>query len=233
MNTQLPFLVKLPLVLITLLCLGYLASIGQFILAPLLFAFFLSILFTPFASFLERRLRFNRPLSTVAAVAVMILILAGISYFFANQLSDLSNDWPLLKEQVTKSYNQFIGWIQRTFNIRIDNKMPDYLQQGMDKLLSSTAWVATLMLGLFSSSIGFAFFSVLFFFFILNYRRLLHNFIISVFREQHLPKVREVIDEVQRIVKKYITGLILQILMVSTMTTVFLSILGVKYAVLL
>jgi len=76
-------------------------------------------------------------------------------------------------------------------------------------------------------------FFILFFVFILNYRRILNTFIINVFNEKHKSSVQEVVSEVRIMTKRYIIGLCLQIIIVSILTTLVLTILGVKYAILL
>ena len=62
---------------------------------------------------------------------------------------------------------------------------------------------------------------------------MLYNFITAVFRDEHTEKVTETLFEVQSMTKKYITGLFIQMIVVSVLTIATLSILGVKYAILL
>ncbi|RZK57367.1 MAG: AI-2E family transporter, partial [Pedobacter sp.] len=62
---------------------------------------------------------------------------------------------------------------------------------------------------------------------------LLFRFLKSVFTEEHQAKVAEIVNEIQRIIKKYIVGLFIQMLIVSLLMIITLSVLGVKYAILL
>lgn len=229
---SMPFLVKLVLVLISIFGLGYLAKLGQTILAPLLFAFLLAILFLPFANFLERKLKFNRTFSTITSVLVMILVLFGISTFFVDQLSSFSDDWPSLEKQFQKTFADLQIWIHDTFNVN-RSKQIKYANEVSTKVLSSSATVIGGALLFFTSGLGFLFFSILFFFFILSYRRLLYNFIIEVFHDEHYEQLTEIISEIQNIIKQYITGLFFQIILVSAITSIVLSVMGVKYAVLI
>lgn len=229
---SMPFLVKLVLVLLSIFGLGYLAKLGQTILAPLLFAFLLAILFLPFANFLERKLKFNRTFSTITSVLVMILVLFGISTFFVDQLSSFSDDWPSLEKQFQKTFADLQIWIHNTFNLN-PSKQIKYANEVSTKVLSSSATVIGGALLFFTSGLGFLFFSILFFFFILSYRRLLYNFIIEVFHDEHYEQLTEIISEIQNIIKQYITGLFFQIILVSAITSIVLSVMGVKYAVLI
>ncbi len=74
---------------------------------------------------------------------------------------------------------------------------------------------------------------LLFTFFILNYRRILFRFLTSVFDEQHKEKVSDIVSRIQYIIKKYITGLFLQMIIVTLIMILVLWALGIKYFVLL
>lgn len=233
MNTvKLPFISKLALVIISLIGIGYLIKLGQSILAPFFLAFLLALLFEPIASFMERKLRFSRSLSSLVSVFIMLIILGGLGFFFGSQLANFSEDIPQLEKQFTNVFHELQVWISNTFNLKIAKQF-EYINEGLNKLLSSTGVILGFTVGIFSSGLGFLFFCLLFFVFILTYRRILHQFVINVFDAKHENKVEEIVSEVQIMTKKYITGLCIQIVIVSTLTSILLSVLGVKYAILL
>ncbi|WP_316846965.1 AI-2E family transporter [Pedobacter psychrodurus] len=232
MKDKLSFLPKLALVLFCLISLTYIAILGQSLLAPLLFSFLMAILLLPVGNFLERRLKFKRGLSTLASVILMIAVIGGIIYFFGNQLSDLWADWPLLKEKANVSYHELQKWISHTFGVN-SQKQLDYLNDSTEKALATSAAIVATTLATLSSTLLFLGFTLLFTFFILNYRRVLFTFLTSVFREEHKEKVTEIVGQIQYIIKKYIIGLFLQMLIVTVLMITVLSLLGVKYAVLL
>ena len=229
---KLPFITRLTFVIISIIGIGYLVKLGQSILAPFFLAFLLAMLFVPFANLLEKKLKFPRSVSTLVSVAIMIGILLGLGYYFGTQLSDFTNDLPKLEKQFTSVFENLQKWISETFNVKI-NEQFDYLNKGLSKLLSSTGVILGFTLSIFTTGLGFFFFCILFFIFILNYRRLLNQFIINVFHDKHEGKVREIINEVQNMTKKYIMGLCIQVVIVSVLTSVTLSLIGVKYAILL
>lgn len=229
---KLPFLVRLALTLVCIIGLGYLAKLGQTILAPMFFAFLMALLFLPFSNFLEKKWKFSRTLSTFASVFVMIVGLALLVYFFSTQLSDFANDFPTLQKQIFTAFNDLQVWVAKTFHLNFE-KQTKYLNEGLNKILSSTGVILGLTLSMFSSVLGFVAFSVLFFIFILNYRRQLNHFFLEIFDKKHTSKVLVVMSETQSIIKQYILGLLIQILIVSALTSILLSILGVKYALLL
>lgn len=231
-SISLPFVAKLALVLLSIIMLGYLAVIGKTLLSPLFFSLLMAFLLLPLANFLERKLKFRRTISSITAVTVMIVFLYSILYFLANQLSELWADWPLLVKEVTTAFHDIQLWISKTFQINT-NKQRIYLTDGLEKSLATSAVVIGTTLLTLSSSLLFLAFTILFTFFILNYRSLLFRFLTTVFAEEHKTKVSEIVKEIQRIIRKYVTGLFLQMVIVSSLMMITLSLLGVKYAILL
>ncbi|MBB2145471.1 AI-2E family transporter [Pedobacter sp. LMG 31464] len=229
---SLPFVAKLALVLLSIIMLGYLAILGKSLLAPLLFSLLMAFLLLPLANFLERKLKFKRSLASITAVVLMIAALYGILYFLGNQLTELWADWPLLVKQVSTAFHDIQNWVDKTFQINI-KKQRSFLTDGIEKSLSTSAVVIGTTLLTLSSSLLFLAFTLLFTFFILNYRRLLFTFLTAVFAEEHKTKVNDIVREIQRIIRKYVTGLFLQMLIVSLLMIITLSLLGVKYAILL
>ncbi|TCC96617.1 AI-2E family transporter [Pedobacter hiemivivus] len=231
-NISLPFYTKLAMVLFSIISLGYLAILGQTLLAPLLTSFLLALLLLPLAGYMEQKWRFKRSIASIVSVVLMIVVITGILYFLANQLTDLWKDWPLLKHQAETSFHDIQLWISKTFNVNTQLQI-DYLKNSASSALSTSASVLGATLLTLSSTLLFLFFLLLFTFFILNYRGVLFNFLTSVFEERHAQKVSEVVRQVQYIIKKYVTGLFLQMFIVTILMVIILLILNIKYAVLL
>lgn len=231
-SVKLPFAAKFSISLFSVIALVYLLWIGKIIIAPFFLAFLLALLFLPFADFLERRLRFPRGLSSLCAVSVILLLLMGLGYFFGTQLSDFSQDIPQLQSQFNDTFQFLQEWMNVTFNVNAEKQF-DYLDMGMDKLLSSSGQILSVTFDIFTSSLAFLLFFIFFFIFILNYRRVLNSFIVNVFAEESKEKVREVVSEVRYMTKSYMFGLCIQIFIVSVFTSFMLMTLGVKYALLL
>src|SRR5690554_1505017 len=195
-SVKLPFAAKFSISLFSVIALVYLLWIGKIIIAPFFLAFLLALLFLPFADFLERRLRFPRGLSSLCAVSVILLLLMGLGYFFGTQLSDFSQDIPQLQSQFNDTFQFLQEWVNVTFNVNAEKQF-DYLDMGMDKLLSSSGQILSVTFDIFTSGLAFLLFFIFFFIFILNYRRVLNSFIVNVFAEVYKEKVREVVSEVR------------------------------------
>ncbi|GEP51264.1 AI-2E family transporter [Flavobacterium noncentrifugens] len=227
-----PFYTRLAHILVGMICLFYIAIIGQTILAPLLFALLFSLLLLPVANFLEQRFKFSRSISSIVVLLGLIVIISGLVSLLLSQLSALTQDIPAFKQQLLVASKEIQDWISRTFHINntqqlsyIDSAATDALSTGTTLLGHTLLSVSSLML--------FLVFTFLYTFFMLLHRKLLLRFIISLFRDEHTIIVYDAVNQIRYIVKKYIVGLFTQMLIVTILACAAFEIIGIKYAFLL
>jgi putative permease len=227
-----PFYTKLAMVLISAICLFYIAILGQSILAPLLFALLFSVLLLPIAGFLETKLRLHRSLAAILCVLLLMISIAFIIYIVVSQVSSLSENWPQFKLQLLTSLNELQEWIAMKFHLNM-KRQNNYVNNAAAQLLTSGPSMISSTLLSVSSVLLFVVLSMIDTFFLLFYRRLLMKFLIGVFREENSAAVYDIIAQVQIRIRQYIKGLLLEMVIVSTVCCLALWIMGVNYPVLL
>jgi predicted PurR-regulated permease PerM len=227
-----PFYERLSLVLVGLIALGYLIILGKELLDPLVFGFLFAILLLPIAGFLEKKLRLPRSLSSLASILLLIGFVGAILYLVGAQLSGLASDWPMLKSQVSQSLSDLSDWVQHAFHINASKQMT-YVHNTTKEIMASGADVLGQTFGAISSLMLFYVFILIFTFFILLYRRLLLRFAVWVFSEEYSATVHDIVENIQTILRQYILGLLLEMLVVSCLACTLFWIIGAKYAVLL
>jgi len=219
-------------VLFSLIALGYLVVTAKEILSPLIFSCLFSILLLPLAAFLERKLRLPRSVASMASVLLLLTFIGGLIYVIGSQIADLAKDWPQFQAQISKSMWELRGWIQANFNISRGKQLTAVNSATSKVIASDTAVVGTTLLSL-SSILLFLIFTFIYTFFFLLYRKLILKFLESVFLEENKKNVHDIVEQVQFIIRKYIIGILIEMAIVATGVSVVLSILGVKYAILL
>lgn len=230
--TQLPFYIKLACVLFSLFALGCLVILAKGILSPLLFSCLFSILLLPLARFFELKMRLPRSVASMIAVVLFLSAVGLIIYVIGSQIADLARDWPAFQAQISRSMYNFRGWVSEHFHIT-RRKQLNVVNTATSKVTApDAAAVGTTLLSL-SSMVLFLVFTFIYTFFFLLYRKLIMKFLESVFLEENKAKVHEIIEQVQMIIRKYIIGLLIEMAIVAIAVSVTLSILGVKYAILL
>lgn len=228
----LPFYVKLACVLLSILLLGYLAILGHTILAPLIFGFLCSVLLLPLANLLERNFQMPRSVSSLLSSIALVILIGAVFTLLGTQLSSLANDWPAFKQQLLKSAADLQFWISDTFHV--NNKAQiDYINQAASKSLSTGTTLLSKTLMSLSSLFLLLLFSFLYTFFILFHRRLIVRFLVNSFKENYSPVVYEIVYQIQYIIKRYVVGLFLQMLIVTILACLAFYFIGVKYSFLL
>lgn len=228
MNQTYPFYLKLSCILISIVILGFLSIIGQQILIPMVLGLLIAILLMPMCRFMEKRLRFPRGLSSILASLLALAIIGGVIYGLSIQVAKLSNDWPQFQKQFIDLTDDLQSWISRTFGVRRKDQLL-YLNDTAKKSISTgTAILETALksIGYVLMLTGFTFLFTLFF---LLYRTHLLKFLVASFSETYHKTVFEIIDNIQFMVKKYLVGLFFQMLIVTILSLIAYTIIGVKY----
>lgn len=202
--------------------------IGQQILIPMVLGLLLAILLMPMCRFMEKRLRFPRGLSSIVASVLALAVIGFVIYELSIQVAKLSNDWPQFQKQFITLTDDLQSWISKTFGVRRKDQL-EYLNDTAKKSISTgTAIVETALrsIGYVLMLTGFTFLFTLFF---LLYRTHLLKFLVASFTETHHKTVFEIVDNIQFMVKKYLVGLFLQMIIVTVLSFIAYTIIGVKY----
>jgi len=227
-----PFYSKLAAVLVSLIALFYIAIEGKSILAPLFFALLFAVMLLPLAGLLERRLRFPRSLAALFSVILLVLFVGALFYLVGSQISSLADDWPQFKEQVQDSLKDLQHWIYVKFRVSSRQQMT-YVNNATTRILNTGPGVIGDALSSVSGMLVSVIFMLIDTFFLLYYRRLIIRFLISVFKEENSLTVYDIIAQVQSRIRSYIFGLLLEMVIVATVSCLALYFLGIKYAILL
>lgn len=229
---SLPFYVKLACVLISILLLGYLAKIGDTILIPMILGLLFSLLLIPLSNFMERKLHFPRTLAGILSVILFFGVLGYGLFLLASQLTLLKEDFPAFKEQIMDGAGKLQSWVSQQFGIQHKEQMEFINKTASKSVDSGTLFLGTALVSLSSLFILFVF-TFLYTFFLLIYRGHIVKFLLFVNRVEDRPIVVDVVRQIQYVVKKYLIGLLIQMSLVSLLVFICLSLIGVKYSLLL
>jgi predicted PurR-regulated permease PerM len=227
-----PFYNKLAKVLFILIALTYIAEQTKEILSPLIFSCLFSILLLPLAVFFEKKAKFPRSVASMLSVLLFLASISLIIFIIGTQISNLASDWPNFQQQLSSSIDHVQTWVNSTFHVT-EQKQIIYVRSTTAKIMASgTAVIAAMLLSL-SSLLLFFIFTFIFTFFFLLYRRQIKRFLIAVFLDENAAIVYDIIEQVQKIIRKYIIGLLIEMGIVATVVSVAFLALGIKYAILL
>ena len=218
--------------LIILICLGYLAIIGKTVLAPLLFALLFALLLLPLSNFFENKLKFHRALGAGVSLIVFLVGVSIIIYALSSQISNLTKEWPALKEQVGNLFQNLQTWFENTFNVNV-HQQTEYIDKTTSKVLNSSGGIIEKTVVSISTLLLLSIFTLIYTFFILLYRRHLMRFIVATFADRHRSVIYDISEEIKSIVRKYITGLFFQMTILVALSSLVFWLIDIKYVFLL
>ncbi|QIY82165.1 AI-2E family transporter [Chryseobacterium sp. NEB161] len=228
MTKPYPFYFRLCCILISIVILGFLAILGQQILVPMILGLLIAILLMPLCRFMEKRLRFPRGLASILVSILALAVIGGVIYMMSIEVAKLANDWPQFQKQFVVLTNDLQSWISRTFGVRRHDQL-EYLNDTAKKSIST----GTAILEKALASIGYVLmitgFTFLFTLFFLIYRTHLLKFLVASFSETYHKTVFDVIDNIQFMTKKYLVGLFFQMIIITVLSFIAYTIIGIKY----
>ncbi|WP_341835427.1 AI-2E family transporter [Chitinophaga pollutisoli] len=226
-----PFYMKLSHILLALVLIVVILRTMKDILAPVAFGFLFAILLLPLAQGLER-LKLPRGAACGLAVLIFVIFMAGGLYFISWQTSSFLTDLPVLEKRLMVLATDLTVWIDDKFHIDSDQQVAWINENAAKSITSLSNFIVNAVTSV-SSVLIFLVFIPLYTFFLLFYRRLLVQFLLRLFRREYAGEVHEVIAHSRLVVKSYVVGLFIEMLVVAGLYILALVCLGVKYAVLL
>src|SRR5450432_1578682 len=229
-SVKLPVYLKIAQIFMGIAVFFFILYIGQDIIIPLVFAIMIAILLNPVILFLCR-IKIPRILAIILSLVVTMLLISGVFYFFITQISLFSESFPLFKQKFLALFNDSERWISKTFNVskwKVDAWVTKTRQEGMDNgTVVITSTVSTLS-GMLMTFIIMP----VYVFMIIYYKPLLLEFIARLFPKNIHITVVEVLTETKGLIQSYLFGLLVEAILVATLNSLALFILGIQYAIL-
>jgi len=229
---QFPFYAKLAFVLLSILSIFTILYLGQNIIVPILMSLLFAILLRPISNFLERKCRFSLVVSVSITTIIFVLIVIGVLFFISWQVSDIANDWDAIKNNLAIHFETIQKLVTDNFNLnRGEQKI---LLQDASKNMSESGknLIGSTLVSFTDVLLNLTLIPIYTFLFLL-YKNLLITFLTKLFKPEDHKKVQDILFHVKVSVQSYIIGLLIELIIVSTLTTVGFMIIGLKYAIVL
>lgn len=228
---QFPFYARLAFILISLTLIFLFLALAHGILVPILMAMLFAILLRPVVCFFNLRLRFPHVIAVMISVLLFILLIGGIIFFVSWKVGDIANDWDNIKANLNTHYHNIQGWIKQRFNISYVEQQR-YIQQAGKNNLPGTDAIGSTMSSFTDVLMNFVLIPLYTFLFLL-YRNLFLQFLTKLFKPEHQHKLKDVLFNIKSAIQSYLVGLLIEVVIVATLTSIGLMIVGVKYPILL
>ncbi len=231
-TNKLPNYAKLAFTLLSLCLIIAMLYIGQNILAPILMSMLFAILLRPVVRFLNIKLKFPHVIAVLVTVIIFIGFITGIVLFVSNQIGAISNDWDTIKKNLEIHYHHLQKWAKQTLNISYQEQ-EKYIKQAKNGATQGDNTIVSNTIGNFTEMLFSAFLIPFYTFLILLYRNLFMRFLTKLVKKDSQSKLQEILCNIKVAIQSFLVGLLMEVGIVTTLTTVGFLIVGVPYALLL
>lgn len=228
---KLPFYAKASLFLVGMFVFIWMMYIASGIIVPLIFALIIAVVLYPVVKWFERK-KINRILAIIFTLIIAFMAIAGLGVLMYSQMSRLSMSWPELVEKFTQVYNETMAWASGYFEISPE-KIIDYISNAKENFFKTSGDAIGQTIMSVGSGLVVLFVIPVYVFLILFYKPLLLDFFHQLFGADHQTTVSEIINQTKTVIQKYLSGLIIEIIIMAVLNTTGLLILGIEYALLL
>jgi len=226
-----PVTVRRSIELIGLFFLGWILVVAKQVIAPILMAFFMSIVLLPLFRFFRRQ-KLPEVLAIALSILIMLVTFGLLIWFFSAQLSQLLADLPTIRKNITLHLNSLSSFINAKTHFSSDEQI-NLINEQSNKILSYGVNILGGAAGSVTSLLVFLGLLPIYTFLILFYKNLLLRFVFLWFPSESDQKVKAALSETEIIIKSYLIGLLIQITYMTVLVGGVLLIIGIKHALLI
>ncbi len=220
-----PFYLRSTVILFGLVLCSYALANLRGILIPFSFALFLAILLNPLVDRLQQW-KVPKVAAILLALAIAIVVIAGIWYFLATQMMHFTDQLPVLERKTDELVSKLQHELSSKIPLEKQNQYIGEAKAGIKPLVGQ-------LLGSVMGTLTTVFLLPVYTFLMIYYKTLMLNFLYDIFAEENAREVSTVLRQVKGAIQSYMYGLLIEGLIVAALNTLALVILGVPYAILL
>jgi predicted PurR-regulated permease PerM len=170
----------------------------------------------------------NRLASSLLCIVILVLCCSIILYFVGAQAQRFVKDIPQLRTSLNAVVQNLQAWLTQHFDIN-DGVQTNYI----DKLFGGVIGAIGITVTSFFSLLIFFTLALFFIFYMLYYRKVLNDFILSFFSRSDKKKITEMFESIHVTTVNYVKGLLTEIFILMCLSCITLLMLGIKYAILM
>ncbi len=231
MKAPLTFLQKLAYTLISICLIILLLYEAQSFFIPVAFAALFTLLLITPANALEK-LGISRGISALISVLIAIVLVVVVFYFISSQIIGFKSDLPKVGQQLYIAVADMENWAQQRFHIS-NQHFKKFIDSVTTQSMTNTSAIVGSTFSTLSNVLVYLVLIPIYAFLLLLYRHIVVGFFVKSFSNAHALTVLSVLHQIRLIIKDYIFGLCIELLIVAILNYIGLLIIGVQYAILL
>lgn len=224
-----PFWLKSSITLVGLTLLFVIVSYGKFILMPLAFAAFISMLLSPIVNKLESW-KLGRALSIILTLVLVLVVFAGIVSLISSQFVQFSERVPEVTERLKAVTADGIDFLEQKVGVSAEQRS-NYLEQGITNLIDKSGQYFGSIISATTSAFTLLSLLPIFVFFMLYYKEMYQTFFHKIFiKKSNNGSIDGVLQNVREVTQNYLVGMLTVIGILAILNTIGLFIIGLEHA---
>ena len=228
---KLTFKIRFSFTLLAIILFIYAIIIAKDFLYPIAFGILASYLIYPFVNFLEKN-KIPRILAISLSLIIIIILMYLTASFIYSRLENLANGFPGLKKQALKNIEELLISIENNIPVG-GTTMENFLKTRISFIFENSGIFFN---NVFTATAGTIFKLLLlpvYVFLFLFYRTKFAHFILMITPYENRLIVVKILRDISKIVSKYLSGVLVVVLLLSLINSFGLMIIGLKYAVII
>ena len=225
-NGRLNQIIKILLFLFLITAALYFA---QDLFIPITIACLLSLLLLPIQEKLERKT--GKVVSIVLCLLIIITFISSVTLLFASQVISFSDQFSELKNKATERFHDALHLIESKTSISTSNQKK-WLSEMSGGKIHPGKWIQSVFMAGSSLLLTFGLIIVYIFCF-LYYKEKFNSFFMSFAKEENKQRMAEALVKIKHLVSHYFIGMVIVMVILGTMHSIGLLLLGIPNAIFL
>jgi len=219
-------------ILLSLALVVLLLVVAKTIISPIIIAVLFAILLKPVVNFFTKRLHMPSLLANLLAVFFLLILTLGILSFISWQIMIIVHEWAGIKLNIAHQINTVQIWIAENFDINFAEQ-DTYLSTATDTAMQPENDFIGKTLGSLTDVALNSTLIPIYTFLLLYYNKMIVKGLYKMIATDNHGTLANILLNVKMVVQSYIVGLLIQMLVVSSLTAGGLMLIGVEYAIFL
>ena len=204
---------------------------GKDIFIPISFALLISFVLYPVCVWLERK-GIGRLIAIIISLSFLVILGSLVLAMLVNQFISFFNDWPALQTKLAQSLQDLSNTLDDVFGITL-NQQKSMLAKLTDQSRSNLILMIRTSLSASAFSLVLLVIILVYSVLILYYRQYWMKILARLFPSEKMQSLTEIILLTIKAYYNFIKGMIIVYLIVGTLNSIGLLLLGVPHAILL
>lgn len=228
---RLAFFTRASIFILGLIAFIAILYIGRGIIVPFVFAVIISIILHPVVNFWVD-LKLNRVISIIITLFITLLICAILARILISQVIRFGESWEILVEKFNEMNKETISWISQHFDI-YPKKIQIWIAETKKEFFDNGVAEIGKTLVILGNGLVIVFLIPVYVFMLLFYHPIIIEFFRRVFGRDNRSEVSKIVTEIKTLIQRYLIGLIMEVVIIATLFSVGLLLLGIEYAIIL